>query len=203
MGSEGGAREGSRAEGHRAGGGGDSSGARDLAHKLPSRWQLRYFVLVKPRRVLSMRGAERLAALGKGESSPRRDVYDTAAARGFPTAGVGHSGRLDFETSGTMLMTDDAALAAALKDPAANIAKEYRLTLRGRWAPDDWEIMRLVRTPRGRCARRALARRARRAARGAECSRRRSADAHRAPTPAERTPRGAGQSHAAGGGAQA
>ena len=102
---------------------------------------------------LSMRGAEGARAAvprcargrggGAGGAAAPRDVYEAAAAQGFPTSGVGHSGRLDAATTGVLLMCDDAALGVALKDPAYRVPKEYVLTLRGRWRTSDAAVARL------------------------------------------------------------
>ncbi len=45
-------------------------------------------------------------------------------------------GRLDYDTSGVLLLTDDGALAHVLTHPRFGVEKTYRATLRGRLTPD-------------------------------------------------------------------
>lgn len=48
--------------------------------------------------------------------SSRLTIYDIAGRAGYPTD-IGLCGRLDYRTSGVMLMTDDAILNRAIRDP--------------------------------------------------------------------------------------
>ena len=48
--------------------------------------------------------------------SPRTTIYDIAKEAGFPTD-LGWVGRLDYETSGLIIMTDDSKLLRAIIDP--------------------------------------------------------------------------------------
>lgn len=45
-------------------------------------------------------------------------------------------GRLDYDTAGVLLLTDDGALAHVLTHPRYGVEKTYRVTLRGRLAPE-------------------------------------------------------------------
>jgi 23S rRNA pseudouridine2605 synthase len=45
-------------------------------------------------------------------------------------------GRLDYDTAGVLLLTDDGALAHVLTHPRFGVEKTYRVTVRGRLAPD-------------------------------------------------------------------
>jgi len=45
-------------------------------------------------------------------------------------------GRLDYDTAGVLLLTDDGALAHVLTHPRFGVEKTYRATLRGRLTPD-------------------------------------------------------------------
>ena len=45
-------------------------------------------------------------------------------------------GRLDYDTDGVLLLTDDGALAHVLTHPRFGVEKTYRATLRGRLGPD-------------------------------------------------------------------
>ena len=64
-----------------------------------------YFILHKPRDVLTSRD----------DSTGRATVYDCVSEAGF--APVGHVGRLDYETTGLLLFTDDSQLNLAIRDP--------------------------------------------------------------------------------------
>lgn len=46
-------------------------------------------------------------------------------------------GRLDYDTSGVLLLTDDGALAHVLTHPRYGVEKTYRATVRGRLTPTD------------------------------------------------------------------
>jgi 23S rRNA pseudouridine2605 synthase len=46
-------------------------------------------------------------------------------------------GRLDYDTSGLLLLTDDGDLAHRLTHPRFGVEKTYRATVRGRLSPDD------------------------------------------------------------------
>ena len=50
---------------------------------------------------------------------PRTTIFDIAQTAGFPSVGL--VGRLDFETSGVMLMTNDNLLATALRSPIHDV----------------------------------------------------------------------------------
>jgi 23S rRNA pseudouridine2605 synthase len=57
-------------------------------------------------------------------------------------------GRLDYDTSGLLLLTDDGDLANLLMHPRYGVEKTYRATVRGRLSPDDVrELYEGVRTP--------------------------------------------------------
>ncbi len=46
-------------------------------------------------------------------------------------------GRLDYDTAGVLLLTDDGDLAHVLTHPRFGVEKTYRATLRGRLEPED------------------------------------------------------------------
>jgi len=61
----------------------------------------------------------------------RRTVADLMRRAGV-TARVVPVGRLDYDTSGVLLLTDDGALANVLTHPRFGVEKTYRATVRGR-----------------------------------------------------------------------
>lgn len=64
-----------------------------------------------------------------------RELRSPAAPRLVPV------GRLDYDTSGLLLLTNDGDLAFALTHPRFGVEKVYRVTLRGRLEPE--EVRRL------------------------------------------------------------
>jgi 23S rRNA pseudouridine2605 synthase len=101
-----------------------------------------YVVLHKPAGVMTtMRDPE-----------GRRTVSDVVRAAGV-TARVVPVGRLDYDTSGVLLLTDDGEAANVLTHPKFGVEKTYRATLRGRLQPAAVEkILRGVRLEEGRAA---------------------------------------------------
>lgn len=69
---------------------------------------------------------------------PRR----TLAGFGLP-AGVYPAGRLDFDSEGLLLLTDDGALAHRLTDPRHKQAKTYWLQVEGEPAPGQLDALRI------------------------------------------------------------
>jgi 23S rRNA pseudouridine2605 synthase len=65
----------------------------------------------------------------------RRTIADVLA-RGKVTRRVVPVGRLDYDTSGVLLLTDDGALAHVLTHPRYGVEKTYRAIVRGRLTPD-------------------------------------------------------------------
>lgn len=101
-----------------------------------------YVVLHKPAGVMTtMRDPE-----------GRRTVADLVQRAGV-TARVVPVGRLDYDTSGVLLLTDDGEAANVLTHPRFGVEKTYRATLRGRLEPAAVEkILRGVRLDEGRAA---------------------------------------------------
>lgn len=90
-----------------------------------------YVVLHKPAGVMTtMRDPE-----------GRRTVAGLIKAEGL-TERVVPVGRLDYDTSGLLLLTDDGDLAHALTHPRFGVAKTYRATVRGRLAPEETARLR-------------------------------------------------------------
>jgi 23S rRNA pseudouridine2605 synthase len=82
----------------------------------------------------------------------RRTVADLVRRSGI-TARVVPVGRLDYDTSGVLLLTDDGETANVLTHPRFGVEKTYRATLRGRLDGDAVErILRGVRLEEGRAA---------------------------------------------------
>lgn len=87
-----------------------------------------YFLFHKPRGVVT--------TLEDPEGRPSiSDYVKDVGARVFPV------GRLDFHTSGALLLTNDGALANALLHPTKSVAKTYVAKVRG--VPADEQIQRL------------------------------------------------------------
>jgi len=101
-----------------------------------------YVVLHKPAGVMTtMRDPE-----------GRRTVADVVRRAGV-SARVVPVGRLDYDTSGVLLLTDDGEIANVLTHPRFGVEKTYRATLRGRLEPGAVEqILRGVQLEEGRAA---------------------------------------------------
>lgn len=95
-----------------------------------------YFVLNKPPGCIT----------GRSDPEGRSTVYDHVPAH-YPR--LPHVGRLDYNTEGLLLFTDDGRLARALLDPDAHperpIEKVYHVKLRPLMRPEDPRIARLTR----------------------------------------------------------
>jgi 23S rRNA pseudouridine2605 synthase len=82
----------------------------------------------------------------------RRTVADLVRRAGV-TARVVPVGRLDYDTGGVLLLTDDGATANVLSHPRFGVEKTYRATVRGRLEPGAVErILRGVRLDGDRAA---------------------------------------------------
>ncbi len=85
-----------------------------------------YLILNKPFRVMTtMRDPE-----------GRRTIGDLLDERDIPRRIV-PVGRLDYDTGGVLLLTDDGDLAHVLTHPSFGVEKTYRAVVRGRLGPDD------------------------------------------------------------------
>jgi 23S rRNA pseudouridine2605 synthase len=80
----------------------------------------------------------------------RRTIADVLA-RGRITRRVVPVGRLDYDTSGVLLLTDDGALAHVLTHPRFGVEKTYRAVVRGRLTPEQVaDLQRGIRLDDGR-----------------------------------------------------
>ncbi|MHC4416932.1 MAG: pseudouridine synthase [Planctomycetota bacterium] len=86
-----------------------------------------YVMLFKPRGVVCTSGA------GEGRRRAIDLVEHPSQARLFPV------GRLDVESSGLLLMTNDGELANRLTHPRYHLAKVYEVTVRGQLSDKDIE----------------------------------------------------------------
>lgn len=71
----------------------------------------------------------------------RRTVADVLTGHGIDRRVV-PVGRLDYDTSGILLLTDDGALAHVLTHPRFGVDKTYRAIVRGRLEPSQIEAIR-------------------------------------------------------------
>ncbi len=96
--------------------------------KLIAQPQFRYVILNKPRGVMTT----------MNDPQGRRTVASivTGSPRVVPV------GRLDFDTSGLLLLTNDGDLAHLLTHPKHGVDKTYRAVVRGRLSQDDVALMR-------------------------------------------------------------
>jgi 23S rRNA pseudouridine2605 synthase len=85
-----------------------------------------YLILNKPVRVVTT----------MSDPEGRRTIADLLAAEHVARRVV-PVGRLDYDTSGLLFLTDDGALAHVLTHPRFGVDKTYRATVRGRLGPDD------------------------------------------------------------------
>ncbi len=82
-----------------------------------------YYALHKPRGVVT--------TLADPEGRPSlRDFLPRGRRRLFPV------GRLDYDSDGLLLLTDDGELAKDLMRPASGVVKTYRIKVRGRPSPE-------------------------------------------------------------------
>ena len=89
-----------------------------------------YYVLHKPFGVVTT----------MSDPQGRRTVADIVQTHGVSQRVV-PVGRLDFDTAGVLLLTDDGDLAHVLTHPRFGVAKTYRATVRGRLTPDQVAVV--------------------------------------------------------------
>src|ERR1700677_2927204 len=82
----------------------------------------------------------------------RRTIADVLQRSGWERRVV-PVGRLDYDTAGVLLLTDDGDLAHVLTHPRYGVEKSYRATLRGRLTPEQVATLRAgVRQEEGKAA---------------------------------------------------
>jgi pseudouridine synthase len=91
--------------------------------------QLRYLLLNKPRGVVTTRS----------DPGHRRTVLDLVGVREY----VYPAGRLDYDSEGLLILTNDGDLAARLTHPRHGVEREYRAWVLG--VPDEEDLERLRR----------------------------------------------------------
>ena len=84
----------------------------------------RYYLMNKPVGVI----------VSRGDTHGRKTVFDFLEA---DTLGVFPVGRLDFNTSGVLILTDDGEMAFRLTHPSFGVEKVYRAEIRGLISNDD------------------------------------------------------------------
>jgi 23S rRNA pseudouridine2605 synthase len=90
-----------------------------------------YFVMHKPYGVMTT----------MSDPEGRRTVADLLASAGVRRRVV-PVGRLDYDTAGVLLLTDDGDLAHVLTHPRFGVEKTYRATIRGRLSADEVKALR-------------------------------------------------------------
>ena len=82
----------------------------------------RFFLLHKPIGVTTTAVAEKIA-------KPVPTVYDIRRSEGIDIDGLGCVGRLDQETSGALIFTDDGKLNRRIRGSKSTVEKIYRLVV--------------------------------------------------------------------------
>ena len=85
-------------------------------------------------------GRASAARAGRAEAAPSAQPRPTLAGFGLP-AGVYPAGRLDFDSEGLLLLTDDGPLAHRLTDPRHKQPKTYLVQVEG--DPDEIQLQAL------------------------------------------------------------
>lgn len=91
-----------------------------------------YIALHKPRRVIST----------ASDPEGRRTVIDLLPAEILRGRRVYPVGRLDAESTGLILLTNDGQLTQHLTHPSHEVPKRYRVSVRGRLSSDDIETLK-------------------------------------------------------------
>lgn len=109
----------------------------------PSKWQYTYLALNKPRGVITSvydpEGRPCLLDIVRQPVNRRVLVDDSSGEAKLPTR-LMHVGRLDFNTSGLLLLTDHGLFAQAVTHPKHCVAKRYEVSLpRARVGPEGME----------------------------------------------------------------
>ena len=86
-------------------------------------------------------GRASAARAGRAEAAPSAQPRPTLAGFGLP-AGVYPAGRLDFDSEGLLLLTDDGSLAHRLTDPRHKQPKTYLVQVEGDPGEDQLRALR-------------------------------------------------------------
>ena len=71
----------------------------------------------------------------RSDPQERKTVFDLVPAR-LQKKGVQSIGRLDFDSSGLLILTNDGALHQAMEHPSGNIDRVYQVKARGKFTPE-------------------------------------------------------------------
>lgn len=132
-------------------------GAKHAVRQLIAEGQVRVDGVVVTRFAEPVTGRERIEVAGDVVADralpcvllmhkPKKHITGLVDPEGRPTLGgylpadaprVFAVGRLDFNTEGALLWTNDGALARRVLDPAVGLPKVYRVKVRGHLEPDD------------------------------------------------------------------
>mmetsp|Transcript_15648 Transcript_15648/g.28475 ORF Transcript_15648/g.28475 Transcript_15648/m.28475 type:complete len:305 (-) Transcript_15648:8-922(-) len=107
---------------------------------VPIRSDTRLWVFYKPCKMITTHN----------DPQKRITVFDFLKSRNFPADHIISVGRLDFNSEGILLLTNNGDLARALELPENKIEREYRVRAYGRWKDEDLEAMKKGVTIKGR-----------------------------------------------------
>jgi 23S rRNA pseudouridine2605 synthase len=101
------------------------------------------------RLAIETRSQPRLYALNKPldvlvtahDSEGRTTIYDLPALNHNSLPRLMYVGRLDVNSEGLLLLTDDGPLAQSMMSPALGLPRVYRVRVHGRLSPRDMELM--------------------------------------------------------------
>jgi 23S rRNA pseudouridine2605 synthase len=80
----------------------------------------------------------------------RLTVFDFLKSKGFPAEHIISVGRLDFNSEGLLILTNNGDLAQALERPENGVEREYRVRAWGKWTDEDLEAMKKGVTVKGK-----------------------------------------------------
>lgn len=102
------------------------------SREVPIRADTRLWVFYKPCKMITTHS----------DPQKRLTVFDFLKSRQFPAEHIISVGRLDFNSEGLLLLTNNGDLAQALELPENKIEREYRVRAWGKWTDEDLASMK-------------------------------------------------------------